>query len=279
MPARPVVLAIVVFWVATSGWIFHKELWPRLRPGEPPPYSIDLADEARQHYIVPIRWRIFREGTYIGVLKTKVKFHEADDTFELTSDVERLDLGKASVVHLQSMESMYRVDRDGNLREIVARVEFGLRGPVPARVKAQLEGKVKDLRFLPHVRIESPLGNKELDLDPVQVSTSGSVLNPLHPVNRINGLRPGQHWRTPLVDPLRDLAANILGTDHGVRMLSAEVLPDIQLHWYNGRDRECLVVEFTGDDISAHIWVREKDGMVLRLDARVRGDEMVLERE
>ena len=48
MPARPLLLAILFFWVATTGWLFYKELWPHLRSGQPPPYTIDLADEARR---------------------------------------------------------------------------------------------------------------------------------------------------------------------------------------------------------------------------------------
>ncbi len=279
MPPRPIVLAIALCWLATSGWLFKKELWPRLRPGQPPPYTIDLADEARTHNIVPIRWRIYRKGQRVGVAKTRVEFREADDTFELHSEIESLDLGKESFVQFRTMREMYRVTRDGDLREIVADLGLSVRGPIPVRIEAHLRGEVKDQRFAPHCRIESSLMNQDFDFDPVQVSSSGSILNPLHPVNRINGLRPGQYWRTPMMNPLRDVAANILGSRPAVRMLSAEVLPDLQLHWYNGRDRECHVIEFTGDDVLAHVWVREKDGMVLRYDATIQGEEMVLERE
>ncbi len=281
MPARPYVLAIIAFWLASSGWLFHKEVWPRLRSGEPPPYTIDLADEARQHNIVPIRWAIHRNGVKIGIAKTTVRFHESDDTFELRGEIESINLGAASIVQIREMMGKYRITRDGNLRELEVNLTaaFTIPGQVPFTAKGRLEGQVKDEKFFPRCRIDSALFSKEFVLDPVPISSSGNVLNPLHPVNRINGLSPGQRWRTPLVDPLRDLPATIFGTSPGVRMLNAEVLPELQLHWWNGRDRECYVIEYMGEDIVAHVWVREKDGMVLRHDTTIRGEEMVLERQ
>src|SRR5262245_58802762 len=74
MPPRQLTVAIVVGWLASSGWLFHRELWPNLRPGEPPPYTIDLADEAQRHDIpIAIRWAILRGGQPIGQLHTTVK--------------------------------------------------------------------------------------------------------------------------------------------------------------------------------------------------------------
>jgi len=48
---------------------------------------------------------------------------------------------------------------------------------------------------------------------------------------------------------------------------------------YNGNEHACLVIEFRGENMTAHTWVRAGDGLVLRQDATVWGDSLVLERE
>ena len=45
MPSRPITALIVLFWLATLGWIGYRDLWPRLNPGEVPPFVIELEDE------------------------------------------------------------------------------------------------------------------------------------------------------------------------------------------------------------------------------------------
>src|SRR5207253_2067046 len=55
MPPRWMTWAIVAFWLATTTWLVVREVAPRWRAGEPPPYTIDLTDEvSRQdiHWIV-----------------------------------------------------------------------------------------------------------------------------------------------------------------------------------------------------------------------------------
>ena len=285
MPARPYVLAIVVFWMALTSWLVRREVWPYFRSGEPPPYTIDLADEARQH-AEAIRWNILRGGKVIGVAMTKVTYRDSDDTFELHNDIEKLDLGMSGLLQVKGMKGLIRVSREGKLREIQA--DFGFNFSGLADVQAHVEGAVKDQYFTPRCRIVYVLGrgladpgltNKEITLDPIPVPSSVSVLNPLHPVNRIAGLRHGQHWRMPLVDPLRDAVAGILGTRPGLRFLEADVLPESKTCLYNSKDWPCLVVEFRGEDMTARIWIREADGIVLRHEATVAGDELVLERQ
>src|SRR2546428_9143554 len=108
MPARSLVLAITLFWIATTGWLFHRELWPRLRPGQPPPYTIDLADEAvRKGPKIP--WSVFRGNKKVGVVQTWIRYREWDDTFELYSDAARLDWGQIGLftIHFQNMAGMY----------------------------------------------------------------------------------------------------------------------------------------------------------------------------
>jgi hypothetical protein len=300
MPARPWVLAIVIFWVVTTGWLFYRDFWPSLRPGEPPPYTIDLVDEARR---VPISWTVYRgeesNEQKVGSASTSVQYHPEDDTFDLYGSllypkpvpgVERLML---------IMESVYRVTRDGELKHVRANMTVVIRAlKDEIRVRGQIEGPVRDGRFVPEGHIAFPGGEQPLVIEPVSVEGRGNVLNPQHPLNRILDLRPGQHWRVPLFDPValalsrasaganadpvvELVVAALAGSNRtaaGFRVLEARVVPQPQtLDWF-GRDETCLVIEYQGQDTKARTWVRESDGLVLQQEATVLGDRLVLKR-
>jgi hypothetical protein len=280
MPPRHFVLAIVLFWAATSGWLFHRDLWPKLRPGEPPPFTIDLAAEAQRNMPTTF-WDVYRGDRRIGQAETAIRYREADDTFALYSRLSRLQMGPASPVQVDGMTSTYRVTRAGQLREIQVDVSLALILPVRLDVQGQIKGEVRNQSFAPHCTIRVPLLNREkkLDFEPVPVSANGNVLNPLHPVNRVAGLRPGQHWRMPLIDPLRDALAANFGTNVGACFLEAHVLPKTELVRWEEQDWPCLVIEYHGDDgTSARTWVRESDGLVLRQLAIFQDEQLVLQR-
>ena len=67
MPSRPHTLLIVAFWVATMSWLGYRDLRPILLPGQPPPYTIDLADEAQAHVV---RWQVYQHGRPKGYATT-----------------------------------------------------------------------------------------------------------------------------------------------------------------------------------------------------------------
>lgn len=294
MPARSFVLMITLFWIATTGWLFHRELWPRLRPGQPPPYSIDLADEAlRRGPKIP--WNVSWKEKKIGVVYTRIEYRPSDDTYELRSEAAKLDWGKVLPLFLQirDLSGMYRVTREGQLRKIVAdaTIQWAMEPLhlLQGEVRAHVEGEVQNERFLPHGSVEMNRTKIELPLEPVEVSSQGSVLNPLHPINRVRGLRLGQHWQMPLVNPLNDAlmalvkkdpGAELLLQGHtGVRSLQAEVLPQAKLLRWKGRDVPCLVIEYHGDELTARTWVREDDSLVLRQEFLAWGDQVVMERD
>lgn len=287
MPPRYLSLAILGFWLATTGWLVYRDLWPRLRPGDPPPFSIDLADEA-QHFALPTRWTIYRQDGQsdkqerLGRLRTWVEYRASDDTFGLHSEMERVRL--ALGLEVARLSSSYHVDRDGRLREMYAHLTASLDGIEV--IQGQLEGQVQGQFFHATCRSEKGildriLGKQEVKLTPVPVSASGTILNPLHPVNRIGSLQPGMQWRMPLVDPLTDaLAATFPGTHPGPRFLDAQVLPEPKNLTWHGREVACLVIEYSqGNELSARTWVRQSDGLVLRQEANLQSEKLILQRE
>jgi hypothetical protein len=279
MPARHTIVAILLFWLSTVGWLIHRDIWPWLRRGEPPPYSIDLADEARKSG-VKIRWVIRRPGRQdvIGRAYTWTRYKgERADTFDLNIEVKDLNFGMVPVA-VKKITGYYRVTREGQLREIntVVVVTIALVGTITGT----LTGEVHEQVLSPHCVVEFEHQPPTiLDLAPVTLSAQSSVLNPLHPVNRVTGLRRGQHWRLPLMDPLSVSMAATIGSTPTVSYLDAEVLMETDTIRWNGQDWRCLVVQYTGNNRSAHTWVRESDGVVLRQDAMVEGDKLILERE
>src|SRR4051794_21174366 len=93
MPPRSVVVAVVVFWLAVMAWLVKREVWPRLAPGEPPPFAVDLLDST-QSLILPTRWNVKATRGENGpiVLKalvtTNVLHHQGTDFLDLRA---RLD--------------------------------------------------------------------------------------------------------------------------------------------------------------------------------------------
>lgn len=290
MPPRLVIVAIVIFWLAASAWLFQREIWPRLRTGEPPPFTIELADEAIRS-APRIGWRVFRGTKRLGTVQTWTRYHAEDDTFELHSQIPgAFELGTIGPLLVQASRasSMYRISRDGSLKAIVTEGILTVPG-LNVEVRLSLQGSVDGNLFIPRGRVAFGDQVEVLELPSVPVSRQGSVLNPMHPVNRIRGLRKGQYWQVPLVDPLRDsllamlrknpAAQIVLPKETHSRLLRAEVLPQSRSIIWWGDEVMCLVVEYQSDDLAARTFVRESDGLVLRQEATSWGDTLVMERE
>ena len=312
MPSRSVTLVILAFWLATLGWFFHHDLWPRLRPGERPPYTIDLAQEVsgpngRQ-------WAIFYNGQTVGRATTWVSYRRKDDTYELTTKcwfnkdkftfpVNVPILGHFGDLELTSMGSTYGVTRDGDLRAVEADVfaayrpglgrgrpargkegEEAGRGPgLGAPIEGHVEGTVKDGTFAPVWRVEAPglVGKQELHSDPVEVPTGHSVLSPLQPWNRLENVQENKVWHIRLFDPLMDSVGNLVpGAGHAVtvRELEAGVKQGTEDLTWNNAEVPCLVIEYRGDDITGKTYVRKSDGLVLRQEMTRQEHRLTLER-
>ncbi len=293
MPPRWLSVPIVVFWLGTTGWLFYQDVWPLLLPGQAPPFTIDLEDEVQTRQ-AHIHWSVlYNDRPYLRA-ETWVEPDPADDTFALKATLRPLapaPKGRdadaepfGGLVRLLRSTSTYRIARNGDLRSLS--VEFSVEaraGGLVAAGDGVLDGKVKNGKFLSRLRLSSPVlpgGAVEKELDPVPVSAHGSVLSPLHPVNRIAGLRPGQTWRLPLVDPIKDaLTAVMTGQPGEEIVVTARVLPQTQTLTWSNQPVECLVVEYQGDDVSARTWVQVGTDLVLRQDSERDGERLALVRE
>jgi hypothetical protein len=231
MPPRFVILAIIAFWLATTAWLIYRDVLPPLQSGDPPPYSIDLADEVSAQ---TISWRVLRTGEEIGTVRTVVR-RQPDRTFALEGDFRPLKALEILVIDIKQLRSRYTVTRGGDLRTLATQLQIVAGGKA---IEVVVDGKVDNGMFTPLIRVEGtdvtrfPL----LNLRPVPVGGNGNVLNPMHPLNRLRGLRAGQHWVQPVFDPLL-LALSSRISQLPLRQLSAEVMPGT-LTW-NGAEVLC----------------------------------------
>lgn len=298
MPSRSCTLAILAFWLGTMGWYCWKDVWPRLRPGERQPYTIDLSEEVTSP-VEPRRWDLYRNGRRVGWANTWVKYRREDDTYALFGKY-GFNLGEDAgpnatkmefsflkgLVRIQanSMQSTNWVTRDGDLRELKGQVSLTAFGPADliagkgAAVEVRVAGRVQDGTLRPHWRLRvGPHGDEkawefERDTEPVQVANNHSVLNPLQPWNRLHNIRPGQTWRVQLFDPLAESASASINTVMPVNLPRVEYLdavvhevPDDQP--WDKQTVSCLIVEYRGENFHAKTWVRESDGLVIRQEA------------
>src|SRR5712692_6059313 len=311
MPARHHVLAIVLFWAATICWLLYRDVWPRWRSSEAPPFVIDLAFEA-QRESSQTAWKILRGTQHetekpLGFVHTWVVYRSKDDTFELHSEIQQIDLGWIGPIRIRALRprppgtseepkaitGMYRVTREGELRENQAVAAIDIKGSGIARAlqisaEVRIGGNVEGSRFVPQGFLTLSGHTEAIPLEPVEFNSRTSILNPLHPVSRISGLRRGRHWQLHQVDPLADSLAALLQKDPALKILlpnhprdqilQAEVLPDMEVLTYEKQEAPCFVIEYRGDDLTAHTWVRQSDGKVLRQEATYWGERLILER-
>lgn len=287
MPPRFMSIAIVAGWLAVTGWWVYRETMLYAWFSEPPPYSIDLFDEVHAQSAA-IDWSIWQDDQPVGApcpvdpLKkagsatTEIRYDAAKDVFELRGDflfqISLLKLATSST----DFHSKYIVTPAGELRE------------VRATIKARLKALAQDLEM--NARAVGPVRNNQLTLkifidqsslwkaqlieaEPLTLPPQAGALNPLHPVNHIRGLRMGQRWRQPVVDPLFDSlreAIKRIGmpmADSHNPYLDAEVTQATLLSRFPGKDDEqipCLLINYRNRETSVSTWVRAADEIVVQ---------------
>lgn len=276
MPPRGIVIAVVLFWLGNVVWLANDQILPRWRAGQAPDFHIDLTDEVGSP---SANWDLFKGDKLVGRGHSRVKRH-ADRTFELTQTFQFHDLRIPAAtfqVTVRRMESAYRVTSDGKLKGLravaAAALGDGKPGAPAPEIEGTIEGEVVDGQLQPRMAVK--LFGTPLDLPamrPVDLGESANILNPMHLVHRLPGLREGQRWRVSLVDPFKILSASELignlGGGGGPTFLEAEV--DAAVREWNGHETPCfrIVYREPGKDATAETWVRRADGLVLFQEAK-----------
>lgn len=301
MPSRPLLALILAGWLATTTYFCYREVWPHVRPGSPPPFTIELADETTIQHAGLTRWTISRitergKVETLGRAFTWMTYEREDDTFTFHSDLKDVELLRDPLpITLRKQESATRVTRDGRLRSMYTTGRLNVLGfPVAMKVTAVV--KPDGL----HRVCELKAGDQsaEVTLPPIPVP-EGSVLSPLQPVNKINGLTPGRHWRMPVIDPLGDAFKTALpelvqkmtkgrfgggevpklALPEGPTTLAAEVRELTAELFWNTIPERCHVIDYRNGDFTAETWVRPRDGLVLRQEASLLGVRLRIDRD
>ncbi len=135
MPPRWLCFGVVAFWMAATGWLIWSEVRDAFGTDEPPPFFIDLVDEAKPEN-ARIRWIVWQEEKVLRqgekqdtfLARTWVEYSEKQDDFTLHIKFEpELTVAKKMVldqIELRHMNSAYRVDRNGRLLGVKADLKF-----------------------------------------------------------------------------------------------------------------------------------------------------------
>ena len=314
MPPRWLSCVIVVLWLATTGWLFWHDLRPLLLPSEPPMFHIDLVEEVhKSSNPLKTNWTVERQDREQSkpelVFQASTWVRKVEEVYTLNAELDASKDPKlqpvfvAKFLRISKITSAYRVTRSGQLHSLEATATvhfkwssspllqfFGSQSNLPAKDSSYesllltIGGEVRGRQFFAHfsVKPESPNGQPllQFDLPPAAVPSTGSVLMPLHPVDRICGLRLGQSWRQPLVDPLSDAFARLPGISGRMLWLHARVLPQPELLELNGNGTMCLVIEYTNDEgeTVGRTWVEEDGERVLQQEAILEDSRWIMKR-
>jgi hypothetical protein len=275
MPPRWFCAVIILAWLATTGWLIVDDLLPRLLPGTPPSFAIELTEEPGMERPW-LFWTVTRDGKEMLRARTKVQ-RVGRDEYELSARYEpseKESLVPMSGVLVRRMASSYRVTKEGD-RLLGVSVEIDGKPDladwlrvVNADFTATITGDVDAGRMAPELKLRAAALERTIRLPEVAVPRGGAVLLPLHPLNRLRNLRPGQAWTTRLVDPVADSLSALQGLGGEPRLLRARIRPEPEALAEGTRVGEpCLVIDYAGEGFKGATWVSRKSELVMMQEA------------
>src|SRR2546423_15551103 len=98
MPPRWLTLAILGFWALAMAWLTVREIAPRWRGGDPPPYTIDLTDEGSRQ---AIEWHVLQNKERVGRARSSVQL-AGDQGFERQTSSKNLEIPAVALHELAS---------------------------------------------------------------------------------------------------------------------------------------------------------------------------------
>jgi hypothetical protein len=296
MPPRPIVVLVVLGWLATAVWLATEKWLPWLRPVDEPGFAVELADEVAPQYA---SWSLHRRGKKIGNAETRMAPRK-DGHFELSTRLRDLELATGpAVIKVPLFHTIRTVARDGDLVSLTARATLLARVfGAELKIEAIVEGSVQGNEFRGTCEFDLGSGPTKQPLEPIPL-ISKAAFSPFEPLQKYPPLRAGQTWRVSTVDPvsealdgaLRQVASRMLAdafqgkapfglpARRPAKELLARVLADTEDVVHRGKSRACWVIVFHGDELTAKTWVDVTDGRVLRQEATGMGDTVLLQRE
>jgi hypothetical protein len=289
MPSRWICLGIVLCWIAVNGLLFWRDMLPRLLPGQPPPYAVELVEEAQTNR-ASVSWAVFFDDNpkEVARIKTRVE-HPRRDVFELVSLFKPVNLqkpvpyGADGRLLLEKVESAYLVNSAGDLLGVKAHIDAKEASGIP--VEFDLLGEVEAGSMTPRLHAALPGGLFKGKKGTIDLATMGDVggsalLLPLHPMNRIHGLSPGQTWTVHVLDPLAPARWALHGfSDDGSLAHAAVRRQEEAFTFANYEDVACLVIDYEGVDLKVRTWVARKDDQVMCQEATLGKTRWTINRE
>lgn len=283
MPARPLAIGIVVFWLTSMGWMFYEETWPRFGANTPPPLYFDMSDEVQRH----IRWLIFHKGKMVGHLDTRTK-RLLDRTYRMRADYTFLRMMKpAKTIGIRNVFTTLWVTPSGKLKRVWAelKLHFLVEDRSTNLLDVEFSGEVRNKKLHPQYRVLGGLIWKDstlFKLNPVAIPSGGRIVNTMQPLHRIVGLREGRRWTIPEFNPISAAISNITLKSVVASMKVSELVAIVYkdtLKWH-GDKVDCWRIDYAapGKDAVAHTWVRKRDGLVLQQQANYEGMELTIVR-
>ena len=258
--------AVVVLWLATTGWLVTQKVLPSLLIGEPPSASSIVDSQLDKP---PVGWRISCNGRRLGWAISETQSQPAG-LAEIHGRVhfDSLPLKEMTKGWLGAF-SQFVAPFDGLRMDARSTLTIDPLGHLVAFDSAVRLDPLDEI-----VRIRGTVEGRQLQLT---VSTGGASLNSemflpsdallsdaLSPQTQLPGLRAGQSWTVPVYSPLRP-AKNPLE----IMQAAVEGLEPVS---WNGAAESCWLVVYRGDPGSGssgndkprgRLWVR-RDGSVLK---------------
>lgn len=266
---------VVLFWLATSGWLLVEKILPTLAPGTPPGQQSLYTSQGK-----PVAWTVFWNDQPLGWSLSQSR-RESDGGMEVESTLhfDRLPMDEilpswTKFILKNSLDprALFALDARGHL-------------------SIDASGSLRSFRSV----ICSPSSTEQIVLsgmiDKGQVTvlvnagdvhystsrrlpTNVSLGDELSPQARLPGLFPNRRWTVPVYSPLRPGQAPI-------EIMHAHVAAEETLYWDDALVR-VDVVHYRDDPASHHeprcrLWV-DRAGKVLKQESVLLGSRLVFVR-
>lgn len=295
-------IAVILFWIATMGWLFQRKILPPLVVGDPPSYRTILAD--RQQAEKPAGWTIYLDQQPLGWATNHPRQLDNGVTeFRSRIHLKRLPLEEITPGWMKSLLRMVdsqelgqlnlNVDIDGSLeidplgrpigfnskamfgQNAARRDEQGhlLPGETDSRYAINIQGVVEGRQLKLKVRSGDFVYNTSTYLSPDALMSDAML-----PQSRLPNLKVGQTWTAPIYSPLRPPTSP-------VEILHARVERRDLIPWQDQVIPAFLIVfrsdpgsEMTNNrEARAKAWV-DLDGDVIKQEVYLLSAHLIFER-